>query len=94
MRALTECRIEDLTGDRDEVRMRYPCSVGTVAGLPPLVLPDGCQGALRDVGLAAIRDEGAHAADGVRPASVAGGDQQLLVGAHERDSHGDLCPVR
>ena len=47
-----------------------------------------------DLGVAAVRDERRHAADGVRAASVARPDEQLRVGPHERQGHRQLGPVR
>ena len=44
-------------------------------------------------GIAAVGDEGGHAADGVRAVAVADADHALGVGAHEGHGHGDLAAV-
>ncbi len=73
--------------------MRDPRAVRAVARLALLILAHAGQGVLGDVRQAAIRNEGAHAADGVRPATMAGAHQQLLVGAHEGDRHRHLRAI-
>ncbi len=52
------------------------------------------QGSFRHLRLPPVRDEGAHAADGMRATSMAGLDQQLGVGAHERDAPWSPAPGR
>ena len=70
--------------------MRDPGAVEPVAGLALLVGRDLLERLLGDLRVAPVRDERAHAADGVRAAPVAGRDEQLGVGAHERHRHRDL----
>ena len=73
--------------------MRDPGAVEAVARLALLVLPHLGQRHLVDLGIAPRRDEGRHPADRVRTAAVAGADEQLGVGAHERHGHRHLRPV-
>ncbi len=72
--------------------MGDPGAVEAVLGLAFLVQADLGQGGC--VGLRVLGGHvGGHAADGVRTAPVAGADQQLRVGAHERRGHRDLGAV-
>ena len=64
--------------------MGDPGAVEAVAGLALLVLPHLRERDRVDLRVAARRDERRHAADRVRAAAVAGRDEQLGVGAHER----------
>ena len=73
--------------------MGDPGAVEAVPGLAGLVVPHLGHGLLVDLGVAPARDERGHAADRVRPAPVAGLDQELGVGAHERGGHGDRVPL-
>ena len=86
-------RIEHLPGDRHEVGMGHPGAVEAVARLALLVLADLLEGQLRDLGLAPVGDERAHAADGVRAAPVAGTHEGLRIGPHEGHGHRHLAPV-
>ena len=91
--ALTQDGVEVLHGDRDEVRVRHPGAVEAVVGLAQLVFLDPRHRHGVDVGVAAAGDERRHAAHGVGAALVAGLDQQLRIGAHERHRHRDLAAV-
>ena len=93
VRTVAEHAVEDLDGDRHESRVGDPGAVEAVAGFPLLVLPHLGERHLVDGRVAARRDEGRHAADGVRAAAVAGLHQELGVVAHERHGHRDLRPV-
>ena len=77
-----------------QVRVRDPGAVEAVARLALLVLGDDDQRLPRHLRVTAVGDEGAHPADRVRAAAVAGRDQQLGVRPHERHRHGQLRPVR
>ena len=74
--------------------MGHPGPVRAIAGLSLLVLAHGSQRPLGHLRLTSVGYEGAHAPDGVRPAGVTRPNQQLLVGAHERDGHGHLPAIR
>ena len=77
----------------DQVRVGDPGAVEAVLRLARLVLPHLGHGLGVDLGVAPARDERGHAAHRVRPAPVAGLDQQLGVGAHERRGHRDRVPL-
>ena len=90
---LAQLLVEDFLGDGHEIGMRHPGAVEAVADLAQLVLAGLGQGDLVDLRILARRNEGGHAAHRVSAALVAGGDEQLAVGAHERHGHGQLRPV-
>ena len=73
--------------------MRHPRAVEAVGCLAALVGGDRGERALGDLGVAAVRDERAHAADRVRAALVARRDEELGVRPHERHGHGDRLAV-
>ena len=73
--------------------MGDPGAVEPGPGLTPLVVADAGEGALVGRGVAAAGYQRGHAAHRVRAAAVAGADQQLGVGPHERDGHRDVGPV-
>ena len=83
---VAEHGVEHLAARRDHARVRDPGAVEAVGGLAGLVVADLLEGGLVDL-LVLARDERRHAADRVRAALVAGADQQLGVGAHERHGH-------
>ena len=85
-------KISIATGTRSG--MGDPRAVEAIARLALLVLAHLGQGVGRDLRLASVGDEGAHAAHRVRAAAVARLDQQLRVGAHERHGHRHLRAVR
>ena len=93
VRSVAEDPVEDLAGDGDEVRVGDPGPVEAVAGLALLVLADACERVGGHLRLAPVRDERRHPADRVGAAPVAGPDEQLAVGAHERHGHRDLAAV-
>ena len=93
VRSLAEVAIEDLHGDGHEVGMGDPGAVEAVARLALLVLAHLGQGVGGHLRLAPVGDEGAHAADGVGAAPMAGPHQQLGVGAHEGHGHRHLGAV-
>ncbi len=74
--------------------MGHPRPVEAVAALALLVVADPGHRPFRHLGVAPVRDERRHAADRVRAAPVARPDEQVRVGAHERDGHRQLGPVR
>ena len=74
--------------------MGDPGAVEAVGGLALLVLAHLGQRALVGLGVAAARDERGHPADRERATPVAGADQKLGVGPHERRGHGHRGPVR
>ena len=78
---------------RNQVGVRNPGAVESVGGFAPFVFSHLRQRTLGDLGVAPVRDERAHAADRVRPAFMAGADQQLGVRPHERNGHRDLLSV-
>ena len=73
--------------------MRHPGSVEPVAGLAALVRSHLLERGGGGLGVAAIRDERAHAADGIRATTVAGLHEQPGVRPHERHRHRDLGAV-
>ena len=77
-----------------EVRMRDPGPIEAVARFALLVVADLGQRDLGDGRVAAVRDERRHPADGVRPASMAGLDEELRVRPHERHGHRQLGAIR
>ena len=68
--------------------MRHPRPVEPLRRLPVLVLADLLEGEGVHLRVAAGGDERGHSAHRVRATAVAGLDEQLAVGAHERDGHG------
>ena len=93
VRPVAEDGVEAVERDGDEVGVGDPGAVEAVAGLALLVLANPGERDLVDFGVAAGGDERGHAADRVRAAGVAGLDEQLRVGAHERHGHRHLRPV-
>ena len=75
------------------VGVRDPGAVEAVVGLAGLVLAHLGQRLLGRLGVLARGDLRRHAAHRVGAAGVAGLDQQLGVGAHERDGHRHLDAV-
>ena len=73
--------------------MGDPGAVEALARLALLVLAHLRERGGVHLGIAAGGDEGGHAAHRVRAARVAGLDEQLRVGAHERDRHRHVRPV-
>ena len=90
VRLLAERRVEDLLRHGNEIRMRDPGAVESVARLSHLVLANLRQRDLVHLGITPARDERGHAADRVRAARVARADEELGVRAHERHGHRDL----
>ena len=74
--------------------MSDPRPVVTVPGLAFLVGANLGQSLFIGLGVVLDRDLGRHPAHGVDVAPVAGLDDQLRIGAHERGSHRHLGPVR
>ena len=93
VRALAEHRVELRAGHRDEIGVGDPRAVEAVAGLAFLVGRHLLERLRRDLGVAPVRDERAHAADREGAALVAGLDEQLGVSAHERHRHRHLAAV-
>jgi hypothetical protein len=93
VRCAVEDGLECLPGDIDEAGVCDPGAVEAIACLALLVGGDLLVGVGVDLGVAA-RDEGRHSADGVRAALVTRLHEQVGVGAHEGDLHGDLSAVR
>ena len=85
--------VEDFEGDGDEAGVRDPGAVVAVGDLAELVGADLRDGAVVGLGIVLDGDEGAHAADGVDAAAMAGLDGELRVAAHEVGGHGDLGAV-
>ena len=81
---------------------RPPTTSGCATQVPSKPAPasralssrDRVDGPLVGLRVAAGRDQRRHAAHRERAAAVAGGDQQLGVGAHERHRHLHVGPVR
>ncbi len=74
--------------------MGDPRPVEAVAALALLVVADLGHAPLGDLRVAPVRDERGHPADRVRAAPMAGPDEQLRVGPHERHGHRQLGAVR
>src|SRR5215472_11741648 len=84
---VAEHAVEHLLADRHQVGVGHPGAVESVGRLARLVVADLGQRRGVDLRIASARDERGHAAHRVRAACVAGLDQQLGVGAHERGGH-------
>ena len=76
------------TGTRSGCATHVPSNPSPDLAL--LVVADPGQRDLGDGRVAPVRDERRHPADRVRPAAMAGPDEQLRVGAHERHGHRQL----
>ena len=94
VRLVAEHRVERLGRHLHDVRVRDPGAVEAGLGLALLVLADGLDRPLVRLGVLARRDQRGHAAHRERAARVAGLDQQLRVGAHERHGHLHVGAVR
>ena len=79
--------LEALERDRNEIRVRDPRAVESLARLALLVLAHLRERDLVHRCVASRRDERGHAADRVRAAPVARVHEQLGVRAHERHRH-------
>ncbi len=90
---VTQDRVEDLGRERDQVRVGDPRPVESVARLALLVVADPRHRRRVHLRITARGNEGSHAADRVGAASVAGPDEELRVGAHERLGHRQLAPL-
>ena len=93
VRPLAQGGGEDLHRHRHQVRVGDPGAVEPVAGFQHLVLAHLGDGRLVDLRVPAAGDERRHPAQGVRASPMAGPDQELRVGPHERDGHRDLGAV-
>ena len=93
MRRVAQHRGEHLGGERDQIGVGHPRAVEPVGGFALLVLAHAGERPGVHVGVAAAGNERRHATDGVGAAPVAGADQEVGVGPHERHRHGDLGAV-
>src|SRR5256885_3279331 len=93
VRLLAEHLVEFPGRDLHQVGVRHPGPVESVGRLALLVLARLGERLLVDLRVLARGDERRHPAEGVGRASVAGLDEQLRVGAHERNGHRHLRPV-
>lgn len=86
--------VEDLGGNAGQGRVSNPSAVVASADLTELVVADIVHGLV--IGLLVVLDGDlcGHATHGVDTTLVAGLDQQLDVGVHEGDGHGDAGAVR
>ncbi len=94
MVSTSEGLFKDFLRHRNQVGMRNPRSVETISDLAQLVLADLGQGGHVDLWILPTGNEGRHSSHRVGPSSVASPDQQLAIGAHERDRHRHLGSVR
>ena len=93
MRGGAENGVEHLGRDRHEIGMGDPRPIEPIATLALLVLADLGERPFGDLGVAPVRDERGHPADGVSTAPMARGDEQLGVRPHEWHGHGQLRTV-
>ena len=85
--------VEDLGGDDSEGRVSDPSAVVTGAYFAQLVGADRVHGLLVGFLVVLDGDLGSHAAHGVHTTTVASLDEELDVGVHEGDGHGDRAAV-
>lgn len=81
--------VEDLGGDAGEGRVGDPGTVVAGADLAELVGADTLHGLVVGGGVVLDGDLSSHATHGVHTTLVAGLDEELDVGVHEGDGHGD-----
>ena len=94
VRPVAEDGVEDLAADRHQVRVGHPRAVEPVGGLAVLSARTFSKAMALAASSLRLGMKRGHAADRDGAAPVAGADQQLGVGAHERRGHGDLAAVR
>ena len=85
--------VEDLKGDAGKGGVGNPGTVVAGAGLAELVGTDTLHGLVVGGLVVLDGDLGSHATHGVDAALVAGLDEELDVGVHEGDGHGDARAV-
>ena len=73
--------------------MSHPAAVITISSSTLFVTAHPFQGPFVSLAIAFNGNECAHATDGGRIAPMAGFHQELGVGVHEGDAHGDQAPV-
>src|SRR5207253_1793014 len=94
VRRALEHAIEDLARHWDEVGMRDPGPIETVARLAHLVLAHFRERALVYFGVAAAGNKRGHPTDRVRAMAMADLHEPLSVRPHEANGHRDLRAIR